>query len=188
MIPISALGPFLELSTSHLQTTLPKLGDAWLEEVNAAIPPTHRTIVNSLDLASIANDTSSPATRLQGISVNSREFTTLKPHRSRESDERAGLDSAHNPLAAISRLVRAFLRRVHWLIWPRPAGYRIPNEHATLVYMRVLGEPWLSDLERVALASAREEVVHGGTGRSEKGLFGAFAIRYSIAVTLAALE
>ena len=194
IIPISALDPFLELSMSHLQTTLPKLVAAWFEEVIAAVAlavPNHEINVKSLDSASLANATSSSATRLQDVSINPREFTTFKTRRSRASDERNGLGSAHNPFTAISRLVWAFLRRTWWLLWPRPVGYRIPSEHATGVYMRVLGEPWLLDLEREALthvSSTCEETVRGGIGRSETGLSEVFAIRYSIAASLAVLQ
>ena len=182
---------------SHLQTTLPKLVAAWFEEVIAAVAlavPNHDINVKSLDSASLANATSSSATRLQDISINPREFTTFKTRRSRASNEPDGLGSAHNPFdsfRAISRLVWAFLRRTGWLLWPRPVRYRIPSEYATGVYMRVLGEPLLLDLEREALtylSSACEEAAHSGFGPSETGLSGVFAIRYSIATSLAALQ
>jgi len=57
-------------------------------------------------------------------------------------------------------------------------------------YAHESGEPWLSDSESVALMhleSVRGKVVESKIGSSEKGLFGVFAIRYSIAVALAAL-
>lgn len=194
IIPISALDPFLELSMTHLQTTLPKLVAAWFEEVTAAVAtavPNQEINVKPLDSASLANVTSSSAGQLQDISINFREFTTSKASKSRASEERNYLDSAHNPFAAISRLVWAFLRRTWWLLWPRPVSHRIPSEHATGVYMRVVGEPWLLDLEREALthvSSACEEAVRSVIGPSETGLSGVFAIRFSIAASLAALQ
>jgi len=194
IIPVPALDPFLELSMSHLQATLSKLVAAWFEEVTAAVAlavPNHEMKVKSFDSASLANATPSSATRLQDISINFREFMTFRNRRSRASDERTGLDSTRNPFVAISRLVWAFLRRVWWLLWPRPVGYRIPNEHATGVYMRVLVEPWLLDLETVALtrlASVRDEAVHSGVGPPETNWSEVFAIRYSIEAALAALK
>jgi hypothetical protein len=194
IIPISALSPFLELSMSRLQTTLPKLVATWFEEVIAAVAlavPNHEINIKSLDSASQVNATSSSATQLQEISISFREFTTFKARKSQAPEERSWLDSAHNPFTAISELVWAFLQRMWWLVWPRPAGYRIPSEHATGVYMRVLGDPWLLGLEREALthvSSAREEAVHSGIEPSERGLSEVFTIRYSIAATLAALQ
>jgi urease accessory protein UreF len=178
---------------SYLQATLPKLVPAWFEDVTATVVvavPNHEIDVKPLDLASLANATSRLATRLQDISVNTREFTTFTTSTSQAS-ERTRFDSAHNPFTAISRSMWAFLRRMWWRPWLRQARYRIPSEHATGVCMRVLGESWLLDLERVALthvASAGEEAVPSGTRLPEKGLSEVFAIRYSIAVALAALQ
>jgi len=193
IIPISALNTFLELAMSHLQATLPKLAPAWFEDVTAAVAltvPNHGINVKSLDAASLADATSRLATRLQDISTNSREFTAFQTSRSQAS-ERTRFDSAHNPFDAISRLMWAFLRRMWWLLWPQRARHRIPSEHATGVCMRVLGESWLLDLEKVALthvAPAGEETVPGGIRIPEKGLSEVFAIRYGIAATLAALQ
>lgn len=192
MVPISALDLFLELSISYLRATLPELVATWFEEVTAAIAlavPNHELNAKSPDSTSLANAISSSATQLQDISINFREFTTFKTRSSQEPEERSAFDSAHNPFFAISQLVWGFLRRMWRVLRRRPAGYRIPSEHATAVYMRVLGEPWLLDLEREAIAhvsSALEETVHNGP--SETTLSEVFAIRYSIAAALAALQ
>lgn len=192
MVPISALDPFIELSISYLQATLPELVATWFEEVTAAVAlalPNHEINAKSPDSPSLTHATLSSATQLQDISINFREFTTFKTRSSQEPEPRSAFDSAHNPFFAISQLVWGFLRRMWWVLLRRPAGYRIPSEHATAVYMRVLGEPWLLDLESEAIAhvsSAREETVHNGP--SETGLSEVFAIRYSIAAALAALE
>jgi len=70
---------------------------------------------------------------------------------------------------------------MRWLLSPKPTDCHIPSEHARAVYMRVLGEPWLLDVERVILTSLTSAF-------KEMGLVEGFAIRHSIAVALVVLQ
>jgi hypothetical protein len=196
IIPMHALNSFLEVSTRHLQSSLPTLLTAWIEEVAALAVSKLKTKSKILDSASLVNECSSSIALLHTTSVSAREFTTFKArvsisHTNEDFQVYTSVGRVHNPFAAISWLIWNFLCKVRWLLSPTPVEYHIPSEHARAVYMRVLGEPWLLDVERVVLTSltlAFKEVDCGGTGSSERGLIEGFAIRYSIAVALAALQ
>ena len=141
-----------------------------------------------LDSASLVNESSSPSTLLHKSSVSAGELTAFKAGASssrtdnlENSQVHTRIGWVHNPFAAISRLMRNFLRRTRWLLSPKPNEYRIPDEHARAVYMRVLVEPWLLNVERAVITSLT-------LAFNEADLCDGFAIRYSIAVALVALQ
>ena len=187
IIPMPTLNSFLEVVTGQLQATLPTLLPPWIEEVVALAVSRFKPKSKILDSASLVNECSSSTSLLHQNPVSDREFTTFKGRVSINpsgdpGDSQVHIDNgrAYNPFATISRLIWNLLRRMRWLLSPKPTEFHIPNEHARAVYMRALGEPWLLNVERAVLTSLT-------LAFGQMGLFEGFDIRYSIAVALAAL-